>query len=141
MVAIACLLNQSSVGVPLHCVVETVLCLVEGSSIEYALASTVSPKRRCGVIMFFGPSAVLIVVGCRWLDGVIRLSFLLVVALRSRIVGSIPTTFCFVVFVASVAFKRGVCSVVFGSLNFQVWIHLSCLIFQHSALMWPNLLQ
>ena len=52
IVAMACRLSQSSVGVPMQSVVISLLCPMGGSSIEYALASTVSPKRRCGVIIF-----------------------------------------------------------------------------------------
>ena len=53
MEAIACCLSQPSVGVSVHFAVVSVVYMVEGSSGEYALASTVSPKRRRGVISFF----------------------------------------------------------------------------------------
>ena len=53
MEAMACCLSQSSVGVPEHFVVVSVVYMVGWSSGEYALASTVSPKRRRGVISFF----------------------------------------------------------------------------------------
>ena len=48
----ACCLSQFSVGVSVHFVVVSVVYMVGGSSGEYALASTVSPKRRRGVISF-----------------------------------------------------------------------------------------
>ena len=53
MEAIACCLSQSSVGVSVISAVVSVVYIVRGSSGEYALASTVSPKRRRGVISFF----------------------------------------------------------------------------------------
>ena len=49
----ACCLSQFSVGVSVHRVVVSVVYMVGGSSDEYALASTVSPKRRRGVPSFF----------------------------------------------------------------------------------------
>ena len=52
MEARACRLSQSSVGVPLHSSVVSLVYVVGGSSVEYALASTVSPKRRRGVSSF-----------------------------------------------------------------------------------------
>ena len=52
MEARACRLSQSSVGVPLHSIVVSLAYVVGGSSVEYALAYTVSPKRRRGVISF-----------------------------------------------------------------------------------------
>ena len=51
IVAIVGRLSQSSVGVPLPSVVVSSLCMM-GASIEYALVSTVSSKRRRGVITF-----------------------------------------------------------------------------------------
>ena len=48
----ACCLSQFSVGVSVHLVVVSVVYMVGGSSGEYALASTVSPKRRRGVMSF-----------------------------------------------------------------------------------------
>ena len=51
-VAIACPFSQSSVGVPLYSMDVSLLCIMGGSSIEYALASTVSSKRRRGVSSF-----------------------------------------------------------------------------------------
>ena len=53
MEAMACCLSQFSVGVPVHSGVVSVVYMVGGSSGEYTLASTVSPKRRRGVISFF----------------------------------------------------------------------------------------
>ena len=53
MEAIACCLSQSSVEVPVHSAVVSVVYMVGGSSVEYALASTVFQKRRRGVISFF----------------------------------------------------------------------------------------
>ena len=53
MEASACCLNQSSVGVPLHSTVVSLAYVVGGSSVEDALASTVSPKRRRGVTSCF----------------------------------------------------------------------------------------
>ena len=50
--ASACRLSQSSVGVPMHSIVVLLTYVVGGSSVEYALASTFSPKRRRGVISF-----------------------------------------------------------------------------------------
>ena len=109
-----------------------------GSSIEYV--STVSSKRRCGVISFL----VLDSCGCRWLGGVVCLSFLLKTTFGSWIVGSIGsirTIFRFVGFAASVAFERVACTGV--SLAFVVLslLHLSRFIFRHSALKWPNSLK
>ena len=52
MEARACRLSQSSVGVPLHSIVVLFAYVVGGSVGEYALASTVSPKRRRIVTSF-----------------------------------------------------------------------------------------
>ena len=48
----ACCLSQFSVGVPVLAAVVSVVYMVGGFFGEYALASTVSPKRRRGVISF-----------------------------------------------------------------------------------------
>ena len=73
IVAIACHLSETSVGVRSQFVVRYLLYSMGGSSIEYAHTSTVSPKRRRGVISFLVPRQL-------WLSLVGRcgLSFLLV---------------------------------------------------------------
>ena len=52
MEASACRRSHSSVGVSLHSIVALLTYVVRGSFVEYALATTVSPKRRRGVISF-----------------------------------------------------------------------------------------
>ena len=111
MEAIACCLSQSSVGVPVHSAVVSVVYIVGRSSGEYALASTVSSKRRRGVSCFLFDSRF----SCRLLDGGVRLSFLCVMTFGSWVVGSvssIPTIFRFVGFAARVAFGRFACAVI-----------------------------
>ena len=131
MEAMACYLSQSSVGVPVHSVVVSVVCMVGGSSGEYALASTVSPKRRRGVISFLFVGRF----SCRLLGGGNRLSFLCVMAFGSWVVGrvsSIPTIFRFVGFAASVTFGRFACAVIGLSIIFPGL--LPFVAFQFSAL-------
>ena len=86
----------------LHC-----WCIRLGSSIEYALSSTVSSKRRRGVVSFFLKFFDMFV--CRSWDRVFRFSVLWIRTLGSRIVGSvgsIPAIFRFIRFAASVAFEQ-----------------------------------
>ena len=117
MKAIACCLSQSSVGVPVHSAVVSVVYMEGRSSGEYALASTVSSKRRRGVISFLIDSRF----SCRLLGGGVRLSFLCVMTFGSWVVGrvsSIPTIFRFVGFAARVAFERFACAVIGFSVIF-----------------------
>ena len=101
----------------MHSAAVAVGYMVGGSSGEYALASTVSPKRKRGVISFLFVSSF----SCRLLGGGVRLSFLCVMTFGSWVVGrvsSIPTIFRVVGFAASVAFERFACTVIGLSVNF-----------------------
>ena len=112
MVAISCLRSQSSVDIPLPCNFDSVLCLVWGlrlSTPSRPLFSRSQAQRN--QFWFIGS------LDCRWLGGVVRLSFLLVVTVRLRIVGSIgsiPTIFRFVGFATSVTYECGACAFVWA---------------------------